>query len=79
MESVRTTIFLPVKTHRGLKQLASQQESSMARLITEAVQATYFPQEKKQSAKKLWGVAPKSDLTLKDFSKLKKNLRDSNL
>ena len=70
MESVRTTLFLPQKVHRQLKALSHQQRVSMAKLIQKALHEVFFKKGRK-SAKDLWGLVEKSDISWKEFSELK--------
>lgn len=73
MELMRTTLFLPKKEHRLLKELSLKKQTSMAKLVQKALKMVYFKDQEK-GAKSLWGVAQNTNISEKEFGELKSKL-----
>lgn len=73
MQQIRTTLFLPQKIHRFLKELAHKNRTSMAKLIQAAVEKMYLSPHA-PTAKDLWGSVENTEISEKEFESLKNSL-----
>lgn len=73
MELMRTTLFLPKKEHRLLKELSLKKQTSMAKLVQKALKIVYF-RDQERGAKSLWGVAQNTNISEKELTELKSKL-----
>ncbi len=73
MDTIRTTLFLPVNYHKTLKSLAHEHNTSMAKLIQSALEKVFFSKPRQEkTAQHLCGIAKRSDVSDKDFRNLKR-------